>query len=157
MRYGSAFSSRGSIRQMAGDRGSAEKTAASLVGSNSTLQSKSSTIEEYYVSKSGTGSNGFHSLRTQQPGCNHQPLNFTGAFVNFGDAGVAVIPFDGIFTTVPVPAVNLNRSVCDASRHFTRKELGRRRVHAEACPGILLPRRFADKQARRVELRRHIR
>src|SRR5882724_7262535 len=41
----------------------------------------------------------------QHPGGDHQALDFAGAFVNFGDARVAVHAFDGVFTAVAVAAV----------------------------------------------------
>src|ERR1700679_2269950 len=61
------------------------------------------------------------SIRFQDPGGDDQALNLAGALVDFGDAGVAIIAFDGIFAAVTVAAVNLNRLVCDARGHFARK------------------------------------
>src|ERR1700734_1270729 len=61
------------------------------------------------------------SIRFEDPGGDDQALNLAGALVDFGDAGVAIIPFDGIFAAVTVATVNLNRFVCDARGHFARK------------------------------------
>src|ERR1700756_210225 len=39
-------------------------------------------------------------LRLKNPGRDHHTLDFAGAFVNFGDAGVAIVALDGIFAAV---------------------------------------------------------
>src|SRR6266853_4770363 len=93
-RNGSAFSSRGSIRQTAARGGKAGKKSSSARAlSNSSPQSSSSTWSEYYG-----------RLRLQNPGGNDEALDFAGAFVDFGDAGVAIIALDGIFAAVAVAA-----------------------------------------------------
>src|SRR5580700_4545281 len=95
-------------------------------------------------------------LRAQNPRGNDQALDFAGAFVDFGDAGVAVVALDGIFAAVAVAAVDLDGFVGDAGGHFAGEEFGDGGVHAEAGAGVLLPGGFADKQARCVDFRGHI-
>src|SRR5256885_3632294 len=86
----------------------------------------------------------------EEPGGNDEALDFASAFVDFGDAGVAVVAFDGIFATVAVATVNLNGFVRDAGGHFAGEELCGGGVHAEARAGVLFPRGLADEQAGRV-------
>ena len=93
----------------------------------------------------------------QHPRGDYQALNFAGAFVNLGDAGVAIGAFDGIFAAVAVAAVNLDGFVGDARGHFARKKFRDRRFHGKARAGILLPGRATQQQARRVNFRGHIR
>src|SRR5713101_796831 len=96
-------------------------------------------------------------LRLQNPGRNDEALDFAGAFVDFGDAGVAVVAFDGIFAAVAVAAVDLDGFVRDARGHFAGEKFGDGGVHAEASAGILLPRCFSNEQARSVNFRGHVR
>ena len=39
---------------------------------------------------------------------NHHPLDFAGAFVDLGDACIAVVPLDGVVGQVAVAAVDLD-------------------------------------------------
>ena len=55
-----------------------------------------------------------------------------GAFVDFGDAGVAVVAFDGVFAGVAVAAADLDGFVGDAGSHFAEEKFGDGGVHAEA-------------------------
>src|SRR6266850_6957262 len=147
IRNGAAFSSRNSIRQTAACGGrTGKKSCSALAASNSSPQSSSSTESEYYG-----------RLRLQNPGRDDQTLDFAGAFVDFGDAGIAVVALDGILAAVAVAAVNLNGLVRDARRHFARKQFCDCRVHAEAGSRVILPRGFADQQPRRMDLGGHIR
>src|SRR5215813_815939 len=85
------------------------------------------------------------------PRSDHQPLNFTGAFVNFRDSGVTVGALDGIFAAVAVSAVNLNGFVRYARGHFTGEQLGHSGVLAEASSAVLLPRCLANQQTRGID------
>src|SRR5579871_3184855 len=38
----------------------------------------------------------------QRPGGDHEALNLAGAFVNFGDARVAIVALDGVFAAVAI-------------------------------------------------------
>src|SRR5271168_1758597 len=78
------------------------------------------------------------SSRFEDPAGDYQALDFAGAFVDFGDAGVAVVALDGIFAAVTVAAVDLDGFVCDARGHFAGEEFGDGGVHAEAGTGVLL-------------------
>src|SRR6266849_5764772 len=130
IRNGSAFSSRASIRQTAGCGCRAgKKSSSARVASNSSPQSSSSTRSGYYG-----------RLRLQNPGRDNQALDFAGAFVDFGDAGVAVVALDGILAAVAIAAVNLDGFVRDARGHFAGKEFGDGSVHGETGAGVLLPR-----------------
>src|SRR5579863_3583355 len=91
------------------------------------------------------------SSRTKGPGGDDQTLDFAGAFVDFGDAGVAVGAFDGIFAAVTVSAVDLNGLVRHAGGHFAGEEFGHRCLRAKARSRVLLPRGFANEQPRRVD------
>jgi hypothetical protein len=55
-----------------------------------------------------------------------------GAFVDFGDAGVAVMSLDGVLAGVAVAAVDLDGFVGDAGGHFAGEEFGDGGVHGEA-------------------------
>src|SRR6267378_2415192 len=147
IRNDSAFSSRASIRQTAGCGGRAgKKSLSARVASNSSPQSSSSTSSEYY---------GW--LRLQNPGRDDQALDFAGAFVNFRDAGVAIVTFDGILAAVTVAAVDLNGYVRYACGHFAGKEFCDGGVHAETSAGILLPRGLSNEEARSINFRGHVR
>ena len=95
-------------------------------------------------------------LGTKDPGGDDQALDFAGALVDFGDAGVAVVAFDGIFAAVAVAAMDLDGFVGDARGHFAGEKFGYGGVHAEAGAGILFPGGFADQEARGVEFGGHI-
>src|SRR6202041_1624942 len=94
---------------------------------------------------------------TEDPGGNDQALDFAGAFVDFGDAGVAVVALDGVFAGVAVAAVNLDGFVGDAGGHFAGEKLGDSGVHAEASASVLFPGGFADEEAGGVDFRGHVR
>ena len=95
-------------------------------------------------------------LGLEEPGRDDQALDFGGAFVDFGDAGVAVVALDRIFAGVAVAAVDLDGFVGDARGHFAGEEFGDGGVHAEARAGILLPGGFADEHAGGVEFGGHV-
>src|SRR5579859_1947889 len=97
------------------------------------------------------------TLRLQGPGGDDEALDFGGAFVDFGDAGVAVVALDGIFAGVAVAAVDLDSFVGDAGGHFAGEEFGDGGVHGEACASVLLPGGFADEEASGVDFRGHVR
>src|SRR5271168_718286 len=63
-------------------------------------------------------------LTLQNPGRDYQALDFAGAFVDFGDARVAVVTLDGIFAAVAVAAVDLDGFVGDARGHFAGEKFG---------------------------------
>src|SRR5438552_15041660 len=116
-----------SIKHTAGFAGIAAKNSWSRTGSKSTAASRVNTSSGYYALESYTAQ---RASRTQRPGGNDQTLNLAGAFVNFGDARVAVSPLDGIFAAVTVATVNLNCFVRNACGHFTCEELRHGGVHA---------------------------
>src|SRR5258708_15449030 len=95
-------------------------------------------------------------LRLQNPGGDNQALDFAGAFVDFGDAGVTVIALDGIFAAVTIAAMNLDGFVCYARGHFAGEELGDGRVHGEPRAGVLLPRGLANQHSRSVNFGGHV-
>src|SRR5260370_31530947 len=92
-------------------------------------------------------------LRTQNPGGDNEALDFAGAFVNFGDAGVAVVALYGIFAAVAVATVDLDGFVGDARGHFAGEEFGHGGVHAETGAGILLPPGLSNEKTRVVNFR----
>jgi len=96
------------------------------------------------------------SIRFQNPGGDDEALNFAGAFVDFGNAGVAVIAFDWIFATVAVAAMNLDGFVGHAGGHFAREKLGDRGFHGKALAGVLLPGGATREQTGRVNFSGHI-
>ena len=96
------------------------------------------------------------TLRLQEPGGDDEALDFAGAFVDFGDAGVAVVALDGIFAGVAVAAVDLDGFVGDAGGHFAGEEFGDGGVHGEARAGVLLPSGFADEEAGGVDFGGHV-
>jgi hypothetical protein len=96
-------------------------------------------------------------LGFQNPGGDDEALDFGGAFVDFGDAGVAVVALDGIFAAVAIAAVDLDGFVGDAGGHFAGEEFGDGGVHAIARASVLLPGGFADEEARGVDFRGHVR
>src|SRR5271155_3916015 len=96
-------------------------------------------------------------LGFEEPGGDDEALDFGGAFVDFGDARVAVVALDGIFAAVAVAAVDLDGFVGDAGGHFAGEKFGDGRVHAEARAGVLLPGGFAIEQAGGVEFGGHVR
>src|SRR5579859_3340423 len=75
------------------------------------------------------------TLRLQNPGGDDEALDFGGAFVDFGDSGVAVVALDGIFAAVAVAAVDLDGFVGDARGHFADEEFGD--VAFEPCGSFL--------------------
>src|SRR6267378_1458011 len=146
IRNGSAFSLLGSIRQTAGCGGRAgKKLCSAQAPSNSSPQSSSSTRSGYYG-----------RLRLQNPRRDDQTLDFTGAFIDLGDARVAVVALDGILAAVAVAAVNLNGFVRDARGHLAGKQFGDGGVHRESRSRILLPRCLAYEQARGVDFSGHV-
>src|SRR5579875_363415 len=96
------------------------------------------------------------SIRLQHPGSNHEPLDFTGAFVNFCDARVAIVAFDRIFTAVTVAAVNLNSLVRHTRGYFGGKKFCNGSFHGKSGAGVFLPRGFTHEQTRSVNLRGHV-
>jgi len=96
-------------------------------------------------------------LTLQNPRGDHQPLDLARPFINFRDARVSVCPLDGIFSAVAVAAVDLNGPVRDSRRHLARKKLRDGCLHAEPCSRVLFPSGLAYQEARRVDLRAHIR
>src|SRR5262249_49882798 len=98
----------------------------------------------------------FLTSRTQRPRRNDEALDFAGAFVNFGDASVAIGAFNRILAAVAIAAMDLNGLVRNARCHFTGEKFGHGRVLAEARASVLLPGGFANQQACRVNFRGHI-
>jgi hypothetical protein len=72
------------------------------------------------------------TLRFQEPGGDDETLDFGGAFVDFGDAGVAVVAFDGVFAGVAVAAVDLDGFVRGAGGHLTGEMFGDGGCHPES-------------------------
>src|SRR5580704_11089980 len=93
----------------------------------------------------------------QDPSGDDQALDLAGAFVNFGDARIAVGAFDWVFAAVAVAAMNLNRFMRDARGHLAGKKFRDGRFHRKTCTGILFPGRTEDEQASRFDFRGHIR
>src|SRR5437660_8120926 len=99
----------------------------------------------------------FSLLRTQNPGGDNESLDFAGAFVNFGDAGVAVVALDRILAAVAIATMDLDGFVRYARGHFAGEEFCDGGIHAETSAGILLPGRLSNEQTRRVNFRGHVR
>src|SRR5215469_13132057 len=92
---------------------------------------------------SGTLTVSLTPSKIQDPGSYNQTLNFACAFVDLGDAGIAVHPLNWIFTAVAVAPMDLNCFVSDPSSHLACKQLCNGSFHREALAGVLLPRGFS--------------
>ena len=96
-------------------------------------------------------------LSLQGPGSYHEPLNFAGALIYFGDAGIAISSLDGILAAISVAAMNLNGFVRHARCHFAGEKFCDGRFHRKSRARLLLPCRAPREQTCSVNFRGHVR
>ncbi len=63
-----------------------------------------------------------------QTSADYEPMDLTGAFVQFRDFGVAKVSLDGIVLAVSVPTEDLYCVICGAAAQFAGEQLGHRRL-----------------------------